>query len=276
MIKGMKIGLQLYSVRNDAVEDLKGTLKKVRAMGYECVEFSSRMFGYSPRQVGAWLDETGLESASAHVGFDDLNGDLETIIKTYKTIGCKYLVMPWLNEPRRPGNPEFEQVKKDLSRIAPECKKHDMILLYHNHDFEFLKIDGEYALDMLYREIPDMQSQIDTCWAKAAGVDPAEYILKYSGRVPVVHLKDFVGSKGPDKVLYELVGKEKRKVDAGGKFDYRPLGMGRQDVPALICAAAKAGTEWLIVEQDQPSLGMTPMECAKKSAEYLLNPDILS
>ena len=94
---------------------------------------------------------------------------------------------------------------------------------------------------------------------------------KYTGRAPVVHLKDFVmsGKEKPEQ-LYELIGieqeeKEKRLM----KFGFRPVGYGVQDFPAILKACEEAGTEWVVVEQDRPALGKTSMECAMMSRDYL-------
>ena len=78
--------------------------------------------------------------------------------------------------------------------LGEAAKKKGMTLLYHNHDFEFALIDGEYALDVLYREVPAslLETELDICWVNISGEDPAAYIRKYAGRAPVVHLKDFI------------------------------------------------------------------------------------
>ena len=80
-------------------------------------------------------------------------------------------------------------------------------------------------------------------------------------------MKDFFGEKSDD--MYELVGIERKAPKRPSNFDFRPVGYGTQDWEKIIGAAEKAGTEWLVVEQDQPSMGLTPMECAKKSLKYL-------
>jgi sugar phosphate isomerase/epimerase len=100
-------------------------------------------------------------------------------------------------------------------------------------------------------------------------VDPAEYILKYSGRAPVVHLKDFDSSGGGRiKAEYDLIG-EAKKARATGDFPFRAVGYGIQDIPGIIKAAKKAGAKWLVVEQDLPTPGKTPIECARDSLDYL-------
>ena len=95
---------------------------------------------------------------------------------------------------------------------------------------------------------------------------PAEYVKKYAGRTPVVHLKDFFGEKSDD--MYELIGEETKPKRPGG-FEFRPVGHGLQNFPAILKAADEAGAEWVVVEQDKPSMGLTPMECAKASIDYL-------
>jgi 23S rRNA (adenine2503-C2)-methyltransferase len=94
-----------------------------------------------------------------------------------------------------------------MKEIGKVCKANGITLLYHNHDFEFEKTeDGEYVLDALYSEIgPDLlATEIDTCWVNVGGEVPADYIRKYSGRAPIVHLKDFYGERSEN--MYELIG----------------------------------------------------------------------
>ena len=144
-----------------------------------------------------------------------------------------------------------------------------MQLLYHNHDFDFTIKDGEYALDILYRETThdELQAELDTCWVHIGGEDPSKYIRKYAGRSPIVHLKDCVGQKTED--MYEIVGVNYKKPKRPSDFEFRPVGYGVLDFKEIIKASEAAGIKWLVVEQDQPSMGLSPMECAEKSREYL-------
>ena len=143
-----------------------------------------------------------------------------------------------------------------------------MTLLYHNHDFEFIKLDGKYALDVLYEEVSEdlLKTELDVCWVNIGGENPAEYIRKYAGRCPVVHLKDFTGSKSAN--MYNLIGM-KEVAETTNTFAFRPVGYGKQDIPTIITAAIESGAEYLVVEQDNPSLGLEPMGCITKSREYL-------
>ena len=132
------------------------------------------------------------------------------------------------------------------------------------------KLDGEYALDILYREVPAglLQTQLDTCWVNVGGENPADYVHKYQGRMPTLHLKDFVGSKSEH--MYDLIGIDEGDVKKeDNAFELRPVGYGKQDFPAILEAAESCGVSWVIVEQDEPSMGKSPLECAKLSIDYL-------
>lgn len=264
-----KIALQLYSVRDDMEKDFYGTLKKVKEMGYTGVEFAG-LFGHSPAEVKAMCDELGLVPLSAHVPLQDLREDPDGAIATYQAIGCKYIVVPYLTPEYRPGTPGFQTVIDSVKMLGKKMAEAGMVLQYHNHDFEFVKIDGKYALDILYSEAgPELlQTQIDTCWVNVGGEDPAEYLKKYAGRTPTVHLKDFNGGKSEN--MYALIGiEQEKKEDSASQFELRPLGKGVQNFPAIIAAATEGGAQWFIVEQDEPSMGYSPLECATISVRYL-------
>lgn len=261
------IGVQLYSVRGDMAADFYGTLKAVKEMGYDGVEFAG-LFGNTPEQVKAWCEELELNPISAHVPLADMTADIDAVINAYKTIGCKFIAVPYLPDELRPGAEQFEATVKAIAEVGAKVKDAGMTLLYHNHDFEFKTLeDGTYGLDYLYENVPAelLQTELDLCWVKYAGVEPAEYLRKYSGRAPVVHFKDyfFEGAKEGDP--YALIGIEGEAEQPKSAFEFRPVGSGVQDVPALLEAFKDAGSQWIIVEQDEPSMGLTPMQSIRKS-----------
>ncbi|GHT95377.1 sugar phosphate isomerase [Spirochaetia bacterium] len=268
----LPVMLQLYNVRDELAKDFEGTLKQVSAVGYKYVELASaQSFGKTAAEFRAALDTAGLTAVSAHVPYDDMIRDPEQVIGFHTEIGAKFIVIPYLGEADRPGGPNYDEVKKHIVTLGEAVNKKGAVLLYHNHEFEFADYKGKYALDDLYDSIPAsiLQTEIDTCWARVGGVDPAAYILKYSGRAPVVHLKDFDSSNGGTiKADYDLIGQAK-KARAAGAFPFRAVGYGVQDIPGILKAAEQAGAKWVVVEQDLPSPGKTPIECAKDSLDYL-------
>lgn len=250
MSKTLPIAVQVYSVREEAERDFAGTMKKLSEMGYDGVELAG-LYGKSAEEIRDSIKAAGLIAISAHVSYDELAGDLEKTLQDYETIGCRYIVIPWLGEDRRFGAALYEETIKVIPVISEGCKKHGMTLLYHNHDFEFAKTpDGTYALDQLYAEVPAdvLGAEPDTCWIKVGGPDPSEWLKKYSGRCPLVHVKDF-----------------RRKADG---VDLLALGEGEQDFPTLVKTAKECGAQWLVIEQDDHPYG-TPMGDMKKSLNYL-------
>lgn len=270
-MKDFPIAIQLYSVRDDMAADFEGTLKKVKELGYDGVEFAG-IFGKSAAEVKALCEKYELAPISAHVPFVDMMKD-PSILETYKEIGCEFIVIPYLTEEYRPGNKKFQEVIKGARMLGEKANALGLTLAYHNHDFEFVKLDGKYALDILYSEVPAdlLETEIDTCWANVGGVDPAEYILQYNGRTHIVHLKDFVGEKGEN--MYALIGIDdgEQKPAEDTPFELRPVGYGKQDFAKILSACKTVGANWVVVEQDNPSMGKTPMECAELSINYLKN-----
>ena len=262
------IALQLYSVRDDMAADFEGTLTRVKALGYDGVEFAG-LYGKEANEVKKMCEEIGLNPISAHIPFIDMMAD-PSLLDTYAEIGCKYVVIPYLTEEYRPGSPKFAEVIEGAKMLGEKANSLGLKLAYHNHDFEFVKVDGKYAIDILYSEVPArlLQPQFDTCWVNIGGENPAEYIRKYSGRIEIVHLKDFVGSKSEN--MYALIGiDEGEEKNTNGAFELRPVGSGVQNFPEILAACEEVNAKWVVVEQDQPSMGKTPMECAEMSINYL-------
>ena len=267
----LPIALQLYTVRGDMEQDFKGTLQKVKALGFDGVEFAG-LFNNAPADVNAMCKEIGLVPISAHVPLADMLADVDKVIADYKAVGCEYIVVPYVTEERRPGGDKFYQMVDEIRAIGEKCKAAGLTLLYHNHDFEFKKLEnGEYGLDYLYANVASdlLQTELDQCWVKYSGIEPTEYLKKYDGRSPVVHLKDFHIEGKQEGDPYALIGLNEKETKKTSAFEFRPLGAGVQDIPAIIATAKEVGSKWLVVEQDQPSMGKTPMECAATSMEYL-------
>lgn len=270
-MKKTNVALQLYSVRESMEKDFFGTLKKVKDMGYSGVEFAG-LFDHDPLEVKEMCDEVGLIPLSAHVPLQAFLEDMEKTVNCYKKVGCRYVAIPYLQEEYRTDRAAFDKTIEIVKKIGEAVSGAGMTLQYHNHDFEFEKMDGQYVLDILYAEVsPELlQTQIDTCWVNVGGENPADYVRKYAGRIPTVHLKDFAGSKSEN--MYALIGiDDDKSEDAKGNFEFRPVGKGLQNFPAIVAAADEGGAEWVIVEQDLPSMGLSDLECAEASVKYLLS-----
>ncbi len=267
----MLIGLQLYSVRDALSADFEGTLKAVSEMGYDGVEFAG-ICGKSAEEVKKLCEKYDLIPISAHVSLKEMREQAD-VFETYKKIGCKFIVIPYLPAEDRPDGDECSALIEEVKELGKKAAANNLTLLYHNHDFEFVKLsDGEYFLDKLYKEVPAdlLETEIDTCWVNVAGEDPAQYVKKYSGRARVVHLKDFYKKGENVDGMYELIGIKPTEAAASAEaFGFRPIGHGMQNIPEIINASKEAGAQWLIVEQDRPTPSKDPMDEVKLSREYL-------
>lgn len=223
----LPVALQLYTVRDETGKDFAGTLRKVAEIGYKGVEFAG--FGNIPAgEMKAMLDELGLVPVGSHTGADLLTEKLDEVIEYNLTIGNKYIVCPWY---KLQSKEDIVNAQKLFNDIGKKIRAAGFEFLYHNHDFEFRQYDGKYGMDILFEGIEDgvMEAEFDTGWIMYAGVDPAVYIKKYSGRCPLVHIKDFASTEKPD---------------------ITEVGNGLLDVKAVAAAAEEIGSKWLIVEQD--------------------------
>lgn len=265
----MKIGYQLYSARREAEKDLDAVLGELAGMGYDGVELAG-LYGRTAEEFAAALRKNGLKAISAHVPFREIEADMFRVLSDYRTIGCEYIAVPYLEEALRPGSDGFAHAIRVIAKFGRLAKEAGIQVLYHNHDFEFARVSGQYGLDFLYDAVdPDaLKTELDTCWVKYAGEDPAAYVRKYAGRCPLVHLKDFVGRKADGATPYALIGQGENEAREEVSFCYKPWGMGCQDTDAVVDAARESGAQWLIIEQDE-SPERPPLEAAALSMQTI-------
>ena len=270
----LPVAVQVYGLRDlleNTPENFKNVMTKIKEFGYDGVELAG-LYGLEPAFIKETLKEIGLTPISAHVAFADMMEDLDKVIADYKEIGVKYLVMPYMAEEYRPVNPEgFEKFLPLLNEVGQKIHDAGMTFLYHNHDFEFVKLpDGRYGYDAMFEAIPhdNLMSELDTCWCDVATGEAPEFIKKYTDRIPVVHLKDYI-KKGEVKNMYKLIGIETEESEGDtGYFGFRPVGFGQMIWEPVLEAAVEANADWVVVEQDE-HYETDPLECARRSREYL-------
>ena len=280
--KKLPVGVQLYSVRTDLEQDFYGTLRKVAEMGYAGVEFYGEYYGIPVVEVKKMCTELGLIPFSNHVPFQQMIDDVDKVIEENTVLGVQYIVFPYMDEASRPGvDPEqFKATVAKIGEVGAKVKAAGFQLLYHNHDFEFVTLeDGAVGYDYIFNsnDRSNLQNELDVCWADYAGFNPADVLAKYAGNIPVVHCKDYYLEGKLSSAPYALIGisTDNSMKDEGGWFEYRPLGMGQVDIPAVIKASVDGGARWLCVEQDEPCEGLTRLEGIAKSVEYLRSLDLM-
>ncbi len=245
----MKLALQIYSLRDFlSPERIEDTLHRTRDMGYDGVEWFSRM-GYAPAQLAQIAGRAGLSMFSMHRDYGDILACDTEEMEQLAEVGVKYLPIGWLPSERLADGPLFAETCAAICRYAHEAEKRGLYLLYHNHDFDLAPCGDATRLDALFAALPKevLGAELDTCWLWTGGVDPAAYLRKYADRAPVIHLKDCTAG--------------------GGRRGFLPLGRGVLDWDAILGECRRA--DWLCVEQDEPSPGLDAFACAGISAAFL-------
>lgn len=262
----LPVALQLFTVRGSMKKSIKETLTAVKEMGYDGIEVcGDGSYGMEPADFKSLCDELGLRIISAHVGTGDIIDDTEKTLDKYKTLGVSYIAICAFWGDYKYGMSGYAEMIKRLDKSAAYFKENGIQILYHNHEWEFLKEDGEYHLDRIIADVSDdnLLPELDVCWCAVGHGDPVDYMKRYNGRCPVVHLKDFY-TKGDYN--YERNG-FKRAED----LELRPVGYGRVDMNAVLDTSLEIGAKWVVVEQDQPAFGASELESARLSREWLKN-----
>jgi len=237
----MQYGLQLYSVRDAAEQNLENTLKQVAALGYQTVEFAG-FFGHPAASVKDWLSEYGLTVSGTHTPLDALNKDFDGVVAYHKALGCPLLVIPFTKAATQA---EVSAIIDQLNEYQRRLAAHGITLAYHNHAHEFQPVDGGASLWDALVSKTSLPLEADTFWVYAAGEDPVQWMrtLHAKGRLPVIHIKDGL-------------------ANGEGK----PLGMGTAPVISVYQTALELGVP-MVVESE--TLTPNGMEEARICMDYL-------
>lgn len=246
------IALQLYTVRDPAKKDLAGTLKRVRDMGWEYVQWSG-MPVLPAEKIREALDAAELKAVAAHVAVESFEKDFDESVRFWKTVGALDVAPGGMMNDCRSSLDAWLKGAKRLDAVGAKLRAAGMRLSYHNHSFEFEKFPGDprYKLDILMEAARpgNLNAELDTAWVLNGGTDPAAYIRKYKGRCPVIHVKDILPAK------------------EGAKFQFMPLGQGAVNWKDVFAAGRESGVEWYIYEQDGGE--GSPFDFTRTSYEFL-------
>lgn len=198
-LKHIPVGLELYSVRDELDKDLMGTVRGVAKMGYQCVEFYSPYYGWTPdyaRKVRAELDELGIHCYSTHNDRHSFTPEgIGKAIDLNKILGTRYIVLAHPGEVS--GLDGYKRVAETLNKANDTLKAHGLHAGYHNHDDEWKPIDGQKPMEVLRTSLDkSIMLQLDVGTCLAAGSDPVAWINENPGRIRSVHVKDWSPQRG--------------------------------------------------------------------------------
>lgn len=242
-----RIGVQLYTVRDRMQADVMGTLRAVAALGYAEVE-TAGLFELAPERFREALDAAGLQSPAGHYSIDELRRDPGPVFATARTLGQRWVVVPWLAESERSAE-GYRRVAADLNRFGAVARDQGVRIAYHNHEFEFAPLaGGGTGFDILTAETDPalVDLELDLFWAVRGGQDPAALIARHRGRIRLCHVKDMAGVGG-----------------AGTMVD---VGQGEIDFARIFAAGREAGLAHFFVEHDTPADSLASI---RNSIEHL-------
>lgn len=248
-----RIGLELYSVREELARDLPKTLQTVAGFGYEVVEFYSPYFKWTPaytKDVRAQMDDLGLRCYSTHNGFESFASpeNLAHTIELNQILGVRYVILA--GAPRTNGVEGWKGLCDKLTAAVEQLEPHGLTAGYHNHQSEWAKLEnGQRIIELIAAHTPKqfvLQLDVGTCME--AGADPVAWVKVNPGRIKMMHLKDWAPGSGEGKGYRVLFGE--------GATPWKEL---------MAAAESVGGLEYFLIEQEGSRF--SEFETAKKCLE---------
>jgi len=265
VLKQWPLGVQLWTVNAQLQSDVPGTLKAVKAAGYDVVETAGTA-GHTATEFRKMIEDAGLTCRSAHTSMPDLIASLDQKIADAVALGAKWLVC---SSPKPPAalDPKLDWVSgmvaamtpdawafnaARIAEMAPKIIAAGLTFAYHNHPMEFKDLGGGHrGYDLLVESTPDLRLEMDLGWVAASGHDPVAMMLRYADRIDLLHVKDMI-------------------ADASAPLGYRSVevGAGMIDWKAVFKTAERIGAKGYFVEQEPPFLKPV-MQSLAQSRAYL-------
>ncbi|MDQ7040534.1 MAG: sugar phosphate isomerase/epimerase [Rhodothermus sp.] len=214
-----RIGLQLYTVRTLMEQNVPRTLEHVAEVGYREVEFAG-YYHYTPQELRQMLDQLGLSAPATHVSYQALEADLETTLETAQVLGHRYVVVPWLPPEQRQTLDDYRRWAERFNRWGEACRAAGIQFAYHNHDFEFARVNNQVPYEVLLAETdPELvKMELDLYWITYAGHDPLTYLQQDPGRFLLCHVKDMTANRQMTDVGQGII--DFAKIFAQGQFQH--------------------------------------------------------
>lgn len=243
----MQVGAQFYTIREHCktLPDFAESLKKVADIGYRTVQISGTC-PYEPQWLKEQLELNGLKCVITHTDSKRMVAETEAVAKDHDIFDCKYVGLGSYSFNPEKGH-SFEDFMETYVPIAQRLRECGKYFMYHNHAHEFKRLDGKLIFDKIVESVPAdiLGFTLDTYWVQVGGGDPAQWLEKLAGRIPVIHLKDYAWGQ-----------------------QMAVIGEGNINFDRVFEKAEAGGTMYMMVEQDNCN-GEDPFDCLKRSYQYL-------
>ena len=245
-----QIGFQTWVIREDLAKDFSGTLMKMGALGFNSLEMCSpagyAKYGFGPlqhlsgRDLKKKIHDAGFNCVSCHYGFSELKEHGQERIDFAKDLGLTQMVIASYGLPKDATLDDWKKAADETNELAELTRKSGLQLVFHNHNTELEKLEGQVIYDVLLDRLdPDLVKMQFQLWVIIMGYKAADYFRKHPGRFISAHLYDWSG-KGEEMV---------------------PLGKGVVDWDEFFTAAKTGGVKNYFAEMELPYL--------KESAQFL-------
>ncbi len=242
-----KIGIQTYTLREALGEDVVGTFRMIKEVGYDYVELNGRNFAErSPAELKQILNDTGLPSPITHVDYDSLANNPGELGDIAAMLECEHVILPWVGDDQRTLD-AFKSHADMLNRAAETLQPYGVTVGYHNHQFEFFDLgDGQTGMGILLSETdPGLVAfELDLFWAALSGTDIVALFRNNPGRFKYCHVKDMSG----DPTAY------RNSLDFPTIVSELMVNVGEGSLPFQDYFAVNdiSGMEYFVAEHDNP------------------------
>jgi sugar phosphate isomerase/epimerase len=253
-LDAIPLGVQLYTVRKEAEQDLPHILEQIRRIGYQEVEAYAGVYSYTAEALRHIFDGAGLTAPSGHFNF----GDFDTRFSYAKELGLSWMVCSAIPSSLWGSDEGFATAAKQFNAWGQRVKDLGMRFAFHNHDYEFRPLSsGKTGYDILIEQTDPglVFCEVDCYWAAQAGHDPLLLIQSLGSRVKMLHLKDRKPGFPPSFEMNQ------------DSAHFVPVGKGSLDWKAILAEAERIGVQHYFVEQDQTAV--PPIEAIRQSYAYL-------
>ena len=269
-----EFGLQAYSVRDhfDTEENLAKAFKELKKIGYSYLHTAS-FHQYPAEFLKKAADEAGITFCGTHYAWDKICNDVEGTIAEHKTLGTTNIGIGGMPGEARENLAALRVFIAKFNEMAAIYNKQGFKLTYHNHSFEFVKLeDGKTLFDHLVEELDPKTTSfvLDTHWVQHGGADVRATIERLAGRIDILHLKDMEACHKTTYNVVEVVdGQPQIKKVTVSAPAIIEVGQGNINFKDIIPLAEKCGVQYFVVEDDRaPSTGDS-FAAVKKSADYI-------
>lgn len=255
------------------------TLQAMVKAGYNGIELNSFMVNPTPFMVrmltkaagmptgnGGKLDwdklvkEAGLSVVSLHKDLGGIERDFSETVNEAHKYNTSNLVITGMYRFDYRDIKQVDDLCRRLNQAGKNLKAEGIKLLYHNHNYEFQKVDGrinayEYILGNTDPECVGFE--FDSYWPTEAGVCALDVMKMLGDRMKLYHINDR-GTKLTKPMMTPIL-----------KSDSCELGYGNMNLEALCQQALSVGVEAVVLESHKNWIDNSPVRSFEVSAEFM-------